>query len=261
MNKENEEYMQAVITRNQILKDWNEQFPLLSPYPPLSLMMKLDIFLVGIRIERSVYGGDSYIPRFTCLSLWERNTDGSLKVLISQDLTKKNVQFFVNSRNYLYYFDKSIACAKEQFGYFFGEEVPLSDFFRYIRYYYKEVYRYGKPFLTERVRLFLLQLSLASYFGDEELFKTLKDALWQDMKEWKDEQFRFIYHEDKENWIERKLSLFIHRDRFMAQVEKNSHHPKVAKLQEGHIINDANAVKLLVKKKESLYKRFLPFLD
>lgn len=79
MNKENEEYMQAVITRNQILKDWNEQFPLLSPYPPISLMMKLDIFLVGIRIERSMYGGDSYIPRFTCLSLWERNTDGSLR--------------------------------------------------------------------------------------------------------------------------------------------------------------------------------------
>ena len=247
-------------TRNQIVEDWNEQFPLLSPYPSISLMMKLDIFLVGIRIERSMYGGDSYIPRFTCLALWDTNPDGSLRPLLSQDLTKNKVQVFIHSKDYQSNFMDSIACAKEQFGFFFKEEVLLSDFFRYIKYY-KEVYHYRKLVLSEKVDLFLLQLALVSFFNDEKLLKILRKALERDMKEWNDEQFRFIYHEDKESWIEHKLSLLTHREQFMAQVEDNSRHPKVAILQEGHIINDAETTLALMERQSSilsLLRKFFP---
>jgi len=244
-----------IINQKKILKDWNEQFSLLSPYGSVSLMMKLDIFIVGVRIERSIWGGDSYIPRFTVLSLWSKNADNSLRLLVSQDLrNKKQVQYFFDSQHYQSSFMDAISCATEQFGFLFREKILLSDFFRYLSDYCNT---YRQPSLMEMVCIHELKLALALYVEDGRLLEILKRHLEYDMKRWNQEQFEYIYHERINHWRDQLYALLEDRQIFMASIHENSTIPKISKLKEGHIVNDADTVLQLLKTKEKHINGFL----
>ena len=236
-----------IIQRKQVISDWNEYFPLLSPYGTISLMMRLDIFLIGVRIERSVWGGDSYIPRFSILALWSKNKDGSFKRLISQDLrTKGHVQYFFNSGEYHTVYKDIMACAEEQFGFFFKEQVLLSDFFRYLSWF-NSCERHGKPFLSDEVDAYQLFFALALYVNENRLIEMLTQRLERDCKDWNNDQFHYIYHVDINNWKEKQYDLLTHRDLFLNTIERNTTIPKMARLKEGHIINDVDTVLPMLK--------------
>ena len=247
------------IPRGQLISEWNEHFPLLTPYGPISLMIKLDIFLIGIRIERSIWGGDSFIPRLTINALWSKNADGSFERLITQDLyNKKHVHYFFNSREYRAYSKDILTCANEQFGFFFKEEVLLSDFFKYLTWY-SSYCRYGHLILSEQVCFYQIQLALALYINDRQLIELLQRSLERDCKTWNNEQFHYIFGEDISDWKAKQYVMLAHRDSFLATVKDNCIIPKIGNLKKGHIINDCEKVMSMLKKKERKEKLFSIF--
>lgn len=247
-----------IISREQILKDWNEQFPLLTPYSSTSLMMKLDIFLVGVRIERSQWGGDEYTPHFICRALWDKYSNGSYRDLILQGLidNKSKTNYSFDSLHYQYSFMDTILCAKKQFGFYFREKVMLSDFIRYL-YFYNNIYRRGHPFLPEMVDVYRLQFALALYLNESQFIEMLKCRLEKDCKGWNNEQFYYIYNESINEWIEKQYVFLDHREEFLATIKENAAKPKLNQIKEGHIVNDIDISIRLLKQQDSIINRLL----
>ena len=59
-----------MMNMRQILNDWQELFPTLSPYTPSTLYMKADFVLMGLRLEKVM--SDTYRVILECLPLWEQ---------------------------------------------------------------------------------------------------------------------------------------------------------------------------------------------
>ncbi len=241
--------------KKQIIKDWNNEFPMLKYVPTTKLLMRLDIITIGIWFLPGKYDGNVYDPILMCGFLWKE-----------EPFQPHYIQYLENVQRIEYskhddIFYASTKEVKKQCGNLFKGEVAVSDLFRTIKakYFYK--FSCG-PFLFERVIMCELMLALAAYFHeDHELSLAVKNEIKKDMRNWSKKHFQRLYDKSPNEWFDEMIERFSDHDAFMKLVNENSSNPKVARLREGHLYNDGvAAIEILKKPNYPLKKRISDWL-
>lgn len=195
-----------------IVKEWQEQFPILSPYTPPTLFARADIILIGLRLDRR--WDDEYSVNLEILPLWVPKDKISISFLDENLLDKKgfpisletrlhdplltdyvepqkkrgvaniDIQKFELEKNTRFgIIRKSIECAHEQFDPILQEKVGLSVLLRLIKAH-TESRRYDKRNPLDWYHLFELKLALAYHFGREDMVNNVKAEIKKETGHW-----------------------------------------------------------------------------
>ena len=114
------------MVRKEIIDDWQERFPVLSPYTPSTLYMKADIVLWGLRIDQIF--SKQYRIIFECLPLWENTLQKrNIPVFHTELLGKNGTQFFIDYASHDRLFQCASEFAEKQFGLFLKPKVEVSS--------------------------------------------------------------------------------------------------------------------------------------
>lgn len=221
--------MNERIEMKDILKDWQKQFLLLSPYTSSSLYIKVDVVLLGLKLEKVM--SNVYRPTLTCLPLWE-NSKKRIPIFWCELLDNKNLQFDIEYQLHNYLFSSAAECAKEQFGFVFEEEIVLSDLYIMLDKYFS--YRFLKHDPLILYRLFEFKLALALYLNDVKLMDSVKIEIEKESKLWKPTRFKSLFDMSLEEWKDDLYSKYENKDAFMERINLNASDKKILKLKSAH---------------------------
>ena len=103
------------MVKKEIIDDWQERYPILSPYTPSTLYMKADIVLWGLRIDKIF--SKQYRIIFECLPLWENSIQQrNIPVFYTELRGKNGTQFFIDYSSHDRLFQSASEFAEKQFG-------------------------------------------------------------------------------------------------------------------------------------------------
>lgn len=123
--------LKTIMVEKEIIDDWQERFPILSPYTPSTLYMKVDIVLWGLRIDEIF--SKQYRIIFECLSLWEDSVQKrNIPVFYTELWGKNGPQFFIDYASHDRLFQSASDFAGKQFGLFFKDKVMTSDVWKWL---------------------------------------------------------------------------------------------------------------------------------
>ena len=123
--------LKAIMVEKEIIDDWQERFPILSPYTPSTLYMKVDIVLWGLRIDKIF--SKQYRIIFECLPLWEDSVQKrNIPVFYTELWGKNGTQFFIDYVSHDRLFQSASDFAGKQFGLFFKDKVMTSDVWKWL---------------------------------------------------------------------------------------------------------------------------------
>lgn len=221
--------MNEIIEMKDILKDWQKQFLLLSPYTSSSLYIKVDVVLLGLKLEKVM--SNVYRPTLTCLPLWE-NSKKRIPIFWCELLDNKNLQFDIEYQLHNYLFPSAAECAKEQFGFAFEEEIVLSDLYIMLDKYFSCRFLKHDPLIL--YRLFEFKLALALYLNDVKLMDSVKFEIEKESKLWKPTRFKSLFDMSLEEWKDNLYSKYENKDAFMERINLNASDKKILKLKSAH---------------------------
>lgn len=213
---------------------WRKQFPILKKYTATRLYMKADFMVIGMQITASRYGGN-YRIYLECFPLWLDEDLVCIDPSILYEMKgPKNRQFFIGYKLHDYWFETAVSCAKAQFGKLLDKEISLNDLMTFIDYYSSTVGH--NP--VDRTHIFPLKLAIALYFEDSAMKNIVMDEIERECKHWNKEHFYEWYHKTVEQWKIELYEQFSCREKFLERITVNSLSPKIATLNEAHVIYD-----------------------
>lgn len=217
--------------KRDVLRDWQERFPALSPYTSSTLYMKADIVLMGLRCENVMSG--VYRIFFECLPLWENEKKKMMiPVFCSELLDGKGLQFFIDYRLHDRLFPMAAAYVEKQFGIFLKEYISVDDVCGWLK-------KLSSSFVPEHnpiklYRIFEFKLALALFFDDNNLFEKIEKEIDAEIRYWDSRLFERLFHQTVQTW---KAALFLKmedREAFVRQVHLNRDNKKIMRLKEIH---------------------------
>ncbi|MDE6522926.1 MAG: hypothetical protein K2L17_08920 [Muribaculaceae bacterium] len=257
-----------------IVKEWYEQFPILSKYTPTTLFAKAGIVLIGLRLERDHY---DYRVFLEILPLWVPKEKIIIPVFEQETRNEKGLQVFIDIKLHdpllLDYveaqtkrgaeidlmkfeiqrstrrkiIDHAMECVHKQFDAILQEYVSLGDIFRLINNHTSSiVFDRNNP--LDWYRLFELKLALAYHFNREDLILKVKREIEKEVRNWTQERFNVLFRVSKEEWKAELYRRMENRDAFMRQVELNLSLKKISKLKQIHIHDDMERGNSLLQK-------------
>lgn len=255
----------------EIVKDWQAQFPILSPYTPPTLFAKAGILLIGLRLNKVM--SDRWYDKATCdryrailqiLPLWvekdkihiafdeeELWDDTGLQLLLEYKLHDPLLKDFVDGQKKwgvtdtdgskfrrekarrLAVLEKAFECAHQRFGAVLKEEVRLSDMLRLI----DSVSVLG---ILGMRRILELKLALAYYFANEVLIGQVKREIEELEKDTRHGGRNASYSLSMEEWKNDLYRRMEDREALIRQVERNLDIRKIARLKSIHISDDVD---------------------
>lgn len=158
------------MVEKEIIDDWQERFPILSPYTPSTLYMKVDIVLWGLRIDKIFL--KQYRIIFECLPLWEDSVQKrNIPVFYTELWGKNGAQFFIDYASHDRLFQSASEFAGKQFGLFFKDKVMTSDVWKWLDQLSSSLIPKHNP--INLYRIFEFKLALALFLDDKSLVGTL----------------------------------------------------------------------------------------
>lgn len=218
-----------------IVNDWQKQFPILSRYTSSSLYAKADIILIGLRLDKVM--SDTYRLILEILPLWvQEKREISIPVFFVELFNKDGGQFFIKYQLHNYLFEKATECANQQFGLILRENIRANDIFRLIDSFSSTLIPKHNPIKWHR--LFELKLALAFYSGQANLINTIKAEIENETKYWNEKEFNNIFMKSIDEWKNDLYQKMENREMFMKQVHLNLDDKKISKLKRVHILLD-----------------------
>ena len=264
-----------------IVKEWQDEFPILSKYTSATLMARTDIFLIGLRLDRR--WSDEYDVVLEILPLWVPKEKIIIFVLRENACDKKGFQISIDIMLHdpwltdyveaqkmrgaeidIKKFElqrairqkmirEAMECTHEQFDAVFQQNVGLSTIFRLIsNHTFSKVFDRDNP--LDWYRLFELELALAYFFNREDLIMEIKREIEKEVSHWTQERFNVLFGISKEEWKVDLYRIMEDREAFMRQVEMNLSLKKISKLKQIHIHDDLEPNKTLLQKFSHLLK-------
>ena len=258
-----------------IVNEWQEQFPNLSPYTPTTLFARADILLIGLRLDRR--WDDEYSVSLEILPLWVSKDKITIPYLEEDLLDKKGFQISLETRLHdplltdyveaqkkrgvvdidIHKFElekntrfgiirKAIECAHEQFNPVLQKNVGLSVILRFIKAH-TESRRFDRRNPLDWYHLFELKLALAYHFGREDMVNEVKTEIKKETEHWNQKRFQDLFHKSIKEWKEDLYQRMEDREAFMNQVEQNLSLKKISRLKEIHIHNDVDLSQSFLK--------------
>lgn len=159
------------MVKKEIIDDWRERYPILSPYTPSTLYMKADIVLWGLRIDKIF--SKQYRIIFECLPLWEDSIQQrNIPVFYTELRGKNGTQFFIDYSSHDRLFQSASEFAEKQFGLFFQPEVVVSDVWQWLNQLSSSFIPKHNPIRLYRV--FEFKVVLALFLDDMKLMDQVK---------------------------------------------------------------------------------------
>ncbi len=218
-----------------IVNDWQKQFPILSRYTSSSLYAKADIILIGLRLDKVM--SDTYRLILEILPLWvQEKREISIPGFFVELFNKDGGQFFIKYQLHNYLFEKATEYANQQFGLILRENIRANDIFRLIDSFSSTLIPKHNPIKWHR--LFELKLALAFYSGQTNLINTIKAEIENETKYWNEKEFNNIFMKSIDEWKNDLYQKMENREMFMKQVHLNLDDKKISKLKRVHILLD-----------------------
>ena len=222
-----------MMNMRQILNDWQELFPTLSPYTPSTLYMKADFVLMGLRLEKVM--SDTYRVILECLPLWEQEKSRMKIPVFSWELyDEKGMQFFIKTSLHEYLFPTAAECAKEQFGALLKENILSDDLCRCIRKASSTFASKHNP--THWHRIFAFKLALVTYLNDTRFFAEVRQEIEKETGHWNSDRFAALFLKSKEEWKADLYRQFEDREALLERIHTNMRDKKIARLKPSHIL-------------------------
>ena len=222
-----------------IVKDWNPYFPILKSYTPSTLFMRADLLLIGLRFCSQ--GGESYTIHINWIPLWS-DTDLKKRMPILDDEVKSNN----NSYNFIFFsahertLPNAVELTLKQFGSFIRPTISMTEMFSYIDRKRKHIERFKcikhNPIFYGDI--LTLKLALSTFFFFFFLINIVKDEIDKECSYWDEGHFFSCFNRTISQWKEDLYRRFDDREAFMERIRRNSELPKVAALNEAHIVYD-----------------------
>ena len=255
----------------EIVKDWQAQFPILSPYTPPTLFAKAGIVLIGLRLDKVM--SDRWYDKVTCdryrvilqiLPLWvekdkihipldeeELWDDTGLQILLEYKLHDPLLTDFVDGQKKwgvedadgskykrekarrLAILEKAFECAHQRFGAVLKEDVRLSDVLRLI----DSVSVLG---ISSMRKVLELKLALAYYFANKDLISQVKRDIEEVEKEVSHAGRDASGNPSMEEWKTDLYRRMEDREAFIRQVDRNLALRKISGLKSIRISDDVD---------------------
>ena len=218
-----------------IVSDWQKQFPILSQYTSSTLYAKADIILIGLRLDKIM--SNTYRLILEILPLWiQEKRKISIPVFSVELFDKKGGQFFIKYQLHEYLFEAAVECVNQQFGLILRENIRANDIFRLVDSFSSTLITKHNPINWHR--LFELKLALAFYSGEADLIDTVKAEIENETKYWNEKEFNHMFMKSIEEWKSDLYQKMENRETFMKQVQLNMDDKKISRLKRIHIIFD-----------------------
>lgn len=220
-----------MMNSSTVATDWRRRFPFLKKYTPITLFMKTELLMMGLRI--SSWYGDEYRIYMWWVPLWkERAVKKTIPIVHEEMHDEKHRQVFIKYQFHCNNFERAAQCAQSAFGKFLQDRVMLSDILGYPR---SEL---TWTTLIDVTNYYELRMAVALYYNIPKLIETTKADIEKASRKWRDSTMRLITGFTVEEWKADLYKRFEDREAFMAEIKKNSELPKVARLNTATIVND-----------------------
>ena len=264
-----------------IVKEWHEEFPILSKYTPATLMARTDIFLIGLRLDRR--WSDMYDVVLEILPLWVPKEKITIFMLRENAHDKKGFPVDLDCKLHdpllLDYVEaqkmrgaeidikkfelqkatrrrmirQAMEYTHEQFDAVLQENVGLSTILRLIKTATDRIDKnHHHP--NDWYYIFELKLALAYHFNNEMLIQQVKLEIEKEYRHWLKKDYDDEYKEFIKNWRVNLYRRMEDRDAFMKQVEMNLALKKISRLKKIHIHDDEEPRNTLLHKLNQLLR-------
>lgn len=234
-----------------VIKKWNEEFPILKRYTKQGLFLKTEFLLIGLSFAKDRWGEPEYDFEMEIYPLWSKYRLHNLWPLFHIGCRKEirvSTGFFISSKSISLKENEILLNqiyeeVRSSFGDMFSYEISIHII---INWGYKYVSRCDNILNPiEDQNLFELLFATALFYEDCNLFEETERLLRKRMKKWDTKHFEVLFRMSKEQWVEEMLKRFSNREIFMSIIEENRQNPKVKKLNEAHIIYEPIVLKEL----------------
>ena len=230
------------VTAN-IVNDWNIHFPILKKFTPTALFMKANIMFIGIRVtgERA---GESYRIYLEIIPLWREIFNAKNIIIYYEMKDQKGRQLFIDYRFHDKMIDQAVSCANAQFGSLLQKNIPLSQLLKFLDFYLSHSCLIS---LYDYCNVIELKLAAGLYLNSPLLLDSARKTIEKESAKWDANHFFILFNKTIDEWKENIYREFSDREAFMARIKCNSEFPKIAKLNEAHIIDDLSTDYSLIK--------------
>lgn len=219
------------MVKKEIIDDWLERFPILSPYTPSTLYMKTDIVLWGLRIDQIF--SKQYRIIFECLPLWEDTLQKrSIPVFYTELWGKNRTQIFIDYASHDRLFQSASDFAEKQFGLFLKDNVVVCDVWKWLDQLSSSFIPEHNPINLHRILEF--KLALALYLDDMNLMDKAKKEIDKEVKHWDVLRFQKLFSKSPDEWRAELYAKFEDRDSFIRLVDSNMNDKRIIGLKEAH---------------------------
>lgn len=219
------------MVKKEIIDDWQERFPILSPYTPSTLYMKVDIVLWGLRIDKIF--SKRYRIIFECLPLWEESIQKrNIPVFHTELLGKNGTQLFIDYTSHDRLFQSASDFAEKQFGLFFKPEVVVSDVWKWLDQLSSSFIPKHNP--IKLYRIFEFKVALALFLDDMKLMDQVKKEIDTEIRHWDVLHFQKLFTKSPDEWRAELDAKFEDRDSFIRLVDANMNDERIIELKEAH---------------------------
>lgn len=243
----------------KILKVWNNQFPDLRKYTDRTIFINIKPFLLGLRLMKSELC-EEYRVYFEVYPLW-RDKEHFFPLISEELKNERGVQIFIRWRAHEEKFPIALRNVKRIYGNLLKKEVTIQDFIDYMLVHKKEELRKNEIPIWQ-IPIYEIFFALALYYDNSTLINYSEKLLNKEVERWRHLKIksggfyytqrvnaklkkRFVPFSEKPiTYSERKIETyknkiledFRDRDKFIAKIEENCKHPKIAKLNVGEFV-------------------------
>ncbi len=221
----------------EIFKEWQKRFPLLSKYTDRTLFFILKPYMAGLRLSKPRFGTDEYRVYLEIIPLWE-NDNKSFGIPLCYPVLKikqgkclcPDIKFKLHDS----LFHEAVESAEHQFGIILKEEVLYKELMIFIDRIISSFQLKHNPY--DWIDVFKLQLGLAMYFDKQNLLDCIHNNIMQEISYWTPKNIKYGDILSVEEWRKKIYTGLEDRNKFMEAIEMNCQRPKVTKLNVAHII-------------------------
>lgn len=244
-------------TMQDILKEWQQEFPALTKFSRRQLCQRVGPFLIGLFFYRdieeysrmyvdtdgkegSIYW--KYKIFYTITPLWiSNNTNTNWNEYMEIIIWNSSFRASLND------FEKEVELVQNKYGNILNHKIGLNIFIKKLEEEYKYNYKYyefnrneklgNSKFLSNIIKLLEIELALATYIGNEELTKNIWHKIDRISQNYSLDDILF------ENitlnaWLDGLRSIVGNREELLKCVDESCKLPQIARLKEGEFIGD-----------------------
>ena len=218
------------------LTDWKKAFPILSRYASNKLLMKQDVAIMGLYLQKVTMMKVYYRPQLVAFPLWDNTIEKCMWPIFMQDFhDNRNLTLDISIEQHQVFFHDAVKYVESQSWNLLKENVKVSDLFDFLDYHRNtnvlllNMFSMQADFLKYR-------LITALYLQDKGLIQKACEHAEKEMSLWKNYSNFEETMGKLDTWRSEFYQLIDQREEIMERIRINSMDKRIAKLKESHLI-------------------------